>query len=42
MFCFYLDAIAFEEVEGVFGEGFVEHGKDLLGYVVDGDFDVGD
>jgi len=40
--CFYLDAVAFEDVECVFGEGFVEHWEDLLGHVVYGDFDVGD
>ena len=41
MLCFDLDSVAFEEIDCVFGEGFVEHGEDLLGHVVDGDFGVG-
>lgn len=41
MLCFDLDPVAFEEVDCVFGEGFVEHGENLLGHVVDGDFGVG-
>lgn len=39
---FDLDAVALEEVDGVLGERGVEHGKDLRGYVVDGNFDERD
>ena len=35
MLGFHFDTVALKEVEGIFGETFVEHRENLWGYVVD-------
>jgi hypothetical protein len=37
---FDFDAVALEEVEGIFGKAFVEHRENLRSYIIDCDLDL--